>query len=195
MKKICLIVLCLMLLLSLVGCRGAQPTVIHGTGEATGLTIDTQAGTIQDSNENVYRYNVDNSRITIIFPNGDEVISDCRYSRYSRYSIFSSTASYARTASYASVEALVAIVKQTPEWDWQTNINPAAKFILPAAIQLLIGIPLIKWPEKTWRITEGWKYQNVKPSDKYLIFNKILGFFFVVSGGVLMLIFLSLLLR
>lgn len=144
MKKICLIVLCLMLLLSLVGCRGAQPTVIHGTGEATGLTIDTQAGTIQDSNENVYRYNVDNSRITIIFPNGDQLISDCRYS------IFSST------ASYASAEALVAIVKQTSEWDWQTNINPAAKSILPAAILLLFaGIPLIKWPEKTWRITEG----------------------------------------
>ncbi|MDB1923491.1 histidine kinase [Clostridium tertium] len=39
-----------------------------------------------------------------------------------------------------------------------------------ASIMLLINIFN---PRLSWKMSEGWKYKNVKPSDSYLIVNRI----------------------
>jgi hypothetical protein len=44
----------------------------------------------------------------------------------------------------------------------------AAKIII--SIFCIVGI--IK-PELTWKISEGWKFKNVEPSDVYLNLNRI----------------------
>jgi len=44
-------------------------------------------------------------------------------------------------------------------------------------VKVIVGIFLIINtinPKLIWRITEGWRYKNVEPSDSYLYFSRLI---------------------
>ncbi|RPH75242.1 hypothetical protein EHM76_02085 [bacterium] len=58
--------------------------------------------------------------------------------------------------------------------------------ILFGLLAIAVGALQIANPRLAWQLSEGWRYQNLEPSDAYLLFSRLGGAVLVVIGLVLL---------
>ena len=173
MKRLCIVILSLLLAVSLVGCGEQEPLeVTDRYGNA--YTIDPEQGTISDG-ENTYEYTYEGDSedftITIHYPNGGRY----QYSQSNGFGTGSGNARYSENF-YVAGELLADIL--------QENIpkRGSARNILAALVLAGGGIFLLACPEVAWYWQSGWRYKNAEPSDIALSVTRISGVVAIIIG-------------
>lgn len=64
-------------------------------------------------------------------------------------------------------------------------------FLALPVIVIFWGIVAILFPRFSWQVTESWKYRNIKPTDKSLLAQRIIGGIILVFGIVLLIVLLQ----
>ena len=178
MKRICITIMVLLLVLSLVGCGEQGPLEVTDR-YGNEYTIDREQGTISDG-ENTYEYTYEGDSevftITIRYPNGGSY----RYSQSNGFGTGSGNAKYSENF-YVAGDLLADIL--------QDNLpkRGSARNILAALVLIGGGIFLFACPEVAWYWESGWRYKDAEPSDVALTVTRISGVVAVIIGIVVAL--------
>lgn len=180
MKKITVIILYLVLVLSLVGCSREQiPEHNIKTFSKNGAvyTIDTEKCIIQD-NQNTYSYVFGASGTTIIYADGQSFSW-----KESNGMEISSTSLNFDYSTHVDPLILLEVIKDAYHTNNKINIEDAGIGI----ILLMIGITDAAWPEKIWLLNWGWRYKNAEPSELAIGIYRVGGIIAVVIGLILII--------
>ena len=180
MKKITVIILCLVLLLSLVGCgreKMPESNIKTVSKNGTVYTIDTEKCIIQDS-QFTYSYSFGTKSKTIKYPDGQT------YTWNESNGMITGTTSLDFDYS-AHVDPLILL--EVIEDAYHTNNKTTHENVGIGLILLIIGIVDAVWSEKIWFLNWGWRYKNVEPSELAIGVYRVGGIIAAVIGLILII--------
>ena len=186
MKKVVLLVVCMLLLLS--SCAHSEPkepyTVDRGLSI---LEIDPVTKTITDKYKTyqyTYQYNIskntDGFTVTVIYPDGSTYYVTQKEDDSGTHYIPGHSENY-NSKRYISGHILIQALKDefpiSPVLIPRFTGDPVLGF-------LLIGLGILGafWPRITWWLTIGWLIKDAKPSNFALIAYRIIGVLLILFG-------------
>lgn len=157
-----------------------------------GLTLDTDAQTISDG-KYTYQYEdelVSNAlgdirTITITYPNGGKYIWRNSHTDSMDRTHYDYTDDYDEVT-YAEGERLVTFL-MNPESEAEKNEVSVALIVAGAGF-VVLGVLNVMFPRAFFQITEGWRYENLEPSENGLLVRGIGGAITAIGGIVLIII-------
>ncbi len=179
MKRLWIIIISLLLILSLWGCA-QQEKVYTIDRNGTQFLVDTENRTISDGTH-TYHYVLSDgaysSTVTITYPNGstfwDKVSNGGNGS--------SGWSDDYKDDAYVSGWTLADVVRQT----MPKPINTGK--IIAGLVLIALGVVEIAFPQGLWYLRYGWHFKNIEPSDAALAFARVGGVVGIILGVVLML--------
>lgn len=182
MKRFCIAVFALLLVLSLAGCQERQ-VLYEMSWYGTDYQIDTEQKTISDPKHSYsYEYEGDatNFHITFTYPNG----ATYWYSQSGGLGSAGWSSNYDESA-YVSGDTLADLVSKVMEQQPQKGIAPGK--ILAALLLAGFGIFSIACPQTVWYWESGWRYKDAEPSDTALSVARICGVAALIIGIIIVL--------
>ena len=177
MKKVVLLVVSMLLLLSLCACSGSKEPYTVKEGWRT-FEIDPEVGTISHK-EDVFRYDISNDpdgyTLTITYPDGSTY--------FVKQQEFNSGTH--RTSGHSEDYDAMRYVDGGILYNALENELPAPLFPgNPVLGFLLIGLGILGafWPRIVWWLTIGWLIKDAEPSNIALIAYRIIGVLLILSG-------------
>ena len=173
MKKICMVLLTVLLLFSLCACAEVEETYTVEKGWRT-FQVDTKACTVSDGTD-TYTYtfsgNSDSYGIKVIYPDGSY------YSQTKSGShITGSTSKDYDSNRYVSGDILCDVIAEgAPAAPRDGNPQPSIVFVG-------LGLFLLLAPQVAWFLEWGWRFKNAEPSNAALIVNRVVGGVCILVG-------------
>jgi len=178
MKRFCIVVFSLFLVLSFAGC-GKQGPVSVTDRYGKEYTLDRERQTLSDGTH-TYEYEFDGDsedfRVSIKYPNG----ASYRYSQSGGIGNASWSKDYDETT-YTDGDVLADMLADHAKKRGNTGK------ILGALVLLGMGIFQLACPGAAWYLGYGWRYRNAEPSDAALVFGRIAGSIVVLLGVFMLL--------
>ena len=178
MKRLCIVILILVLTLSLAGC-GEQGPVYAFDRYGNEYTIDREQGTISDGTYTYgYIYDGDSERfsISIEYPNG------ARYSYNQSGGVGTGgLSSDYDEQTYARGDVLVDVLR-----DYAPK-KAGPKNVFAGILLMGLGAFHMACPQVGWYLSYGWRFRDAEPSDAALIFGRISGAAALIIGIFVML--------
>ena len=190
MKKICIFLFLTALLLT--GCKtGKAPetpyaVITDNRGEMVALTVDTAAGTITHQDD-VYRYSVEDSAVTIHYPDGCCFTRDNRENQGRYFYEDSGPDAIINRPDYLDGELLAGIIADNIPEELGFNEENIALIFL-GLVTAALGIFPTFFPHRCWKLRYGWAYENPEPSTLGLVITKLSGVLLMLSGVVITII-------
>ena len=172
MKKVILVFMCMLTLLSLCACAKVKDNyTVRVWGEK--LEVNSVRHTISDGTH-TYRYKeiygTDDPEFVIYYPNGTTYDSlDNRYNG-------------TFDGSYVAGDTLYSAIKK----GISTTINPSK--LLVCLVCIVCGLIGIISPYTAWKMSIGWRFRDAEPSELALSMER-LGGVIAIALGVIVLIF------
>ena len=178
MKRFCIAMLALLLMLSLAGC-GEQGPVYAVDRYGNEYTIDREQGTISDGThtyEYTYEGDSEDYSVTIEYPNGGSY----HWGESGGFGSGGGNSKY-DPQRYTDADILIQLL--------QENAPKGIRIgkILAALVLIGGGIFCIACPETVWYLESGWRYRDAEPSDLALGVARISGVAAIVIGIIVML--------
>lgn len=178
MKKLLLLLVSVILLLSLCACSEANEPYTVKEGWRT-LEINPGAGTITHK-ENVFHYDIsgDANRytLTITYPDGSTYYESYRENSSGTTSVTAGWSDNYSEYRYVPGEALCDALEDELPTPLFTG-NPFAGVLF-----IGLGILYMAKPRVTWWLEIGWLLKGAEPSDFALIAHRIVGVLIVLAG-------------
>ena len=178
MKRFCIAMLALLLMLSLAGC-GEQGPVYAVDRYGNEYTIDREQGTISDGT-NIYEFTYEGDSedysVTIEYPNGGSY----HWGESGGFGSGGGNSKY-DPQRYTDADILIRLL--------QENAPKGIRIgnILAALVLIGGGIFCIACPETVWYLESGWRYRDAEPSDFALGVTRFSGIAAIVIGFIVML--------
>lgn len=178
MKRFCIAMLALLLMLSLAGC-GEQGPVYAVDRYGNEYTIDREQGTISDGThtyEYTYKGDSEDYSVTIEYPNGGSY----HWGESGGFGSGGGNSKY-DPQRYTDADILIQLL--------QENAPKGIRIgnILAALVLIGGGIFCIACPETVWYLESGWRYRDAEPSDFALGVTRFSGIAAIVIGIIVML--------
>lgn len=178
MKKVCVLVLGILLLLSLCACTQSQADQTYSVEKnRRTFTVDLAAQTISDGYE-IYHYtfsgNTDEYQFTVTYQDG----STWSWSKKGNIQSGGGSDDYndGILANGAFLRDLV--LEGTPS-------APPTGSIAPALLLIAFGAVEVLYPRAFWFVSIGWRIKDAQPSKLALLFHQIMGAVAVIMGIIL----------
>ena len=177
MKKIILLLMSIVMMISVCACSSDVDTTYTVTKNGTDYVVDAENCTIFDD-ENVYQYTFSKSssgyNVKITYPDG----SFYSYNKEISGSISTGSGSWSDDYDeerYIDGQILCDLLIDHEPKD-SKSVNPVLILVL-----IGVGIFFLAFPRAAWFLEYGWRYKDVEPSDVALGFQR--------AGGVFLIIF------
>ena len=173
MKRMAVLLLSFLLILSLYGCSDANG-IYTVDKEGKTFEVNSEDGTIFDGTHTYeYTFSGDSSsyRINITYPNGSSY-----YWNHSGYSGHGGWSDDYDESLYVSGDTLCdVIVSKAPD-----PSNPSK--VVAIILLIAIGTFNAAAPGAAWHLEYGWRYKNAEPSDLALGLNRVGGIAAIIVG-------------
>ena len=179
MKKMCVILLVLLMLL-LPACGQEEARTVYSVGiNNVQMTVDTQNMTISDG-MHTYQFEITGNNITITYPNGATF-----YWSWSGNVGSGGWSEDYDDSTYTDGHILLQALEMKPGTQ-----NKRERSGNPLAGLLILGLGL--WnavaPYSSWYLSHGWRYKDAEPSDAALGFTRFSGIAAIIVGIILLLV-------
>jgi len=178
MKRLCIVILILVLTLSLAGC-GEQGPEYAFDRYGNEYTIDWEAGTISDGT-NIYEFTYEGDSedysVRIEYPNGGSY----HWGESGGFGSGGGNSKY-DPKRYTDADILIQLLEENAPRGLRLGN------ILAALVLIGGGIFCIASPETVWFWQSGWRYRDAEPSDMALTASRVSGIAAVIIGIIVML--------
>lgn len=178
MKKLLLLLVSMLLLLSLCACSGSKEPYTVEEGWRT-FEIDPEACTISDESD-TYEYTISgdspNYCITIKYPDGSTYYESYREKDSGTTSVTAGWSDDYSEYRYVKGSTLCNVLKE--------ELSQPTRFALNFWAVLVIGLGVLNVakPRIAWWLAIGWRFKDAEPSNLALILNRVGGVICIIGG-------------
>lgn len=173
--------LLLLLALLLTGCAaasGIQTVDVDGVL----LEVDVESGQISDG-QYVYSFSQESKTTTLVYPNG------ATHERYNFAQYVYHDSCDGDISGYMDPGKLYTAIERVPRQDGSMGISSDKLLVIVMGIgSILLGVFFCGAPESAWKVQEGWKFEDAKPSRLALAWNQVAGVIMMIVGMVVILV-------